>query len=119
MKKRILSLAIGLLSITALITSCKKHIDDVVSPATPTCNVTSVKNLETKDSTVQKFDSQNRLIKAIWYDKSGNLLNSYDAYTYDVNKLTYTFYSDATTIAQQTQYVLNPLTVFCGTQNTH
>jgi len=108
MKTQLLPLAIGLLSITAVITSCKKDDEDVAAPIVPTCFVSSYKNLDSKDSTVQTFDNQNRLVKSITYDETGKLLDEYDIYTYGENKMTYTIYSDPSTISYQTEYILNP-----------
>lgn len=108
MKNQFLKLAVALLFITTLITSCKKDEDDAATPATPVCRVTHMKDLRSTDSLVQTYDSQNRPIKSTWYDEDGNLLDYYETYVYAPNKLTYTYYSDATTIENQSQYILNP-----------
>lgn len=66
-----------------------------------------MKDLVSTDSLVQTYDSQNRPLMSTWYDASGNLLDYYETYEYTPNKMTYTYYTDATTIDYQEQYILN------------
>jgi len=109
MKKQLLPLAIGLLSITAVITSCKKDDDDPITPAQQICKIDYFTDEEYGDSSQFLYDAQNRISRTESYnaDKS---LRSYSDYTYSMNKIvchTVFYNSDNTTIESEIQYHLN------------
>lgn len=107
MKKQLLQLAIGLLSITAVITSCKKDEDDPITPAQEKCYITSiVGNGESKDSTEIIYNNDNKVIKLEYYDENKNFVG-YEIYTYTLNKIVQSEYDENDVLEHEYHHYLN------------
>jgi len=107
MKKQFLQLAIRLLSITAVITSCKKDGDDPIIPAQEKCYMTSIiDNDDSKDSTAIIYNTDNKVIKLSYYDEDKNPLG-YELYTYALNKILQSEYDENDVLEHEYHHYLN------------
>lgn len=107
MKKQFLPLAIGLLSLTAVITSCKKDDDDPITPAQEKCYITSIiDNGDSKDSTAVFYNSDNKVVKVSYYDIDKNPVG-YELYTYTLNKILQSEYDENDALEHEYHHYLN------------